>query len=64
MKDKPKAARATTGLKVDRFMASVRAEGGDSPHPASKAAARRPRTTAAVNRRLTEYLRIDRGHEA
>ena len=60
----PTAAAAATDLRADRFLASVRAEGGEQPHPASLVLAKRPRGTARKNRRLTEFLRIDRGQEA
>jgi hypothetical protein len=63
MKSHPKTAGSATGLRVDRFLASVRAEGVEQPHPAALALAKHPRPASRNNKRLTEFLRIDRGVE-
>jgi hypothetical protein len=50
-----------------RLLASLKAEADaaaeDRPHPAALALARQPRL-ATRNRRMVEFLRIDRGRQA
>ena len=49
---------------TQRLLASRRAQADDTPHPAMLALARRSRSAGRRNRRLAEFLRIERGIEA
>ena len=58
-KDRTPVARNT-----QRLLASRKAQADETPHPAMLALARQPRGAGGRNRRLTEFLRIERGIEA
>jgi hypothetical protein len=49
---------------TQRLLASRKAQADETPHPAMLALARQSRATGRRNRRLAEYLRIERGIEA
>jgi hypothetical protein len=46
---------------TQRLLASRKVQADDTPHPAMLALARRPRGATRGNRRLAEFLRIERG---
>jgi hypothetical protein len=60
----PVQARMAGDTQTQRLMASLKVQAGDSPHPAMLALARRSRGTRGRNRRLAEFLRIERGRLA
>ena len=56
--------RTPVALATQRLLASRKAQADETPHPAMLALARQSRATGRRNRRLAEYLRIERGIEA
>ena len=55
---------APVAPKVQRLLASRKVQADETPHPAMLALAKKPRGTGRGNRRLAEFLRIERGIEA
>lgn len=47
-----------------RLLASLRSDADDRPHPVMLTLARQPRAVVHMNRRLAEFLRIERGRLA
>jgi hypothetical protein len=60
----PVQTRMAGDTQTQRLMASLKVQAGDRPHPAMLALARQSRGTRGRNRRLTEFLRIERGRLA
>ena len=56
--------RTSVTPQTQRLLASRKVQSDDTPHPALLALARQPRGGTRGNRRLTEFLRIERGIEA
>ena len=51
-------------LQAQRLLASRKVQADETPHPAVLALARQSRSAGRRNRRLAEFLRIERGIEA
>jgi hypothetical protein len=56
--------RSSVTLQTQRLLASRKVQATETPHPAMLALARQPRGSTRKNRRLAEFLRIERGIEA
>ena len=50
--------------RVKQFMELARREGSEGSHPATQALLRRSRLGSETARRVKEFLRIERGHQA
>ncbi len=55
--------RVPEKAKTQRLLASRKVQADETPHPAMLALAKQPRGGTRRNRRLAEYLRIERGIE-
>jgi hypothetical protein len=60
----PNPAPTATDMRTQRLLASLKVQSTDAPHPAMMALARQSRAKGRKNRRLAEFLRIERGIEA
>jgi len=56
--------RTPVSPKTQRLLASRRVQADETPHPAMLVLAKQPRGGTRTNRRLAEFLRIERGIEA
>ncbi|MDP3341713.1 hypothetical protein [Frigidibacter sp.] len=50
--------------RTKKFIELARREGNEGSHPSTQALLRRPRLGGETARRVKEFLRIERGHQA